>query len=88
MRVCDLQGWGGLLVELAWELNKLGFDSVVRFPPDQQQASMEIFLLPGQRGPTTDQRDRVSACAWGQRHERGTRTRARMACERITRRTR
>ncbi|MGJ6967465.1 hypothetical protein ACSDR0_36655 [Streptosporangium sp. G11] len=87
MRVRDLRGWGGRLIELAWELNELGFDSVVRFPPDQQ-ASMEIFLSPGQRRPTTEQRGRVSGCAWGRRHEQGTRTRARKVCERITRGTR
>ncbi len=87
MRVRDLRGWGGQLVELAWELNELGFDSVVRFHPDRRP-SMEIFLPPGQRDLATEQRGRVSACTRSRRHERGSRTRARKACERITRGTR
>ncbi|MFF3445037.1 hypothetical protein [Streptosporangium sp. NPDC002721] len=83
----DLQGWGGQLVELAWELNELGVDSVVRLPPDGP-ASMEIFLSPGGQRPVAEQHRRASACAWDRRHERKPRTKARVTCERITRGTR
>ncbi|WP_344919412.1 hypothetical protein [Streptosporangium oxazolinicum] len=83
----ELQGWGGRLVELAWELNDLGVDSVVRFPPGRQP-SMEIFLPPGGRSPVTEQQGHVSAFDWERGCERGTRTRARKVCERITRGTR
>ncbi|MEU3170010.1 hypothetical protein [Streptosporangium sp. NPDC006930] len=83
MRTIDLRDWGGWLVELAWELNELGVDSVVRLSPDQQP-SMEIFLPPRQ----TTQQDRVWVGTWEQGCGRGTRTRARMVCERITRRAR
>ncbi|MEU8206327.1 hypothetical protein [Streptosporangium sp. NPDC049046] len=83
MRTIDLQDWGGWLVELAWELNELGVDSVVRLSPDQQP-SMEIFLPPRQAA----QQGHTSAGVWGRGCRRGARTRARMVCERITRRTR
>ncbi|GAA3417393.1 hypothetical protein GCM10018952_49150 [Streptosporangium vulgare] len=87
MRVRDLQGWGGQLVELAWELHELGVDSVVRLSPSGP-ASMEIFLSPGERRSVTAQQGRVSACTWDRRHGRKRRTRTRVACERITRGTR
>ncbi len=33
MKAHEFRRYGGRLVELAWELNELGFDSVVRLPP-------------------------------------------------------
>ncbi|MEU8272276.1 hypothetical protein AB0B89_34635 [Sphaerisporangium sp. NPDC049002] len=38
--------WQVHLVELASELNDLGFDSVVRLPPGRR-ASLEVFVPPG-----------------------------------------
>ncbi|MFF5208654.1 hypothetical protein [Streptosporangium sp. NPDC000396] len=83
----DLQGWGGRLVELAWELNDLGFDSVVRFPPGRRP-SVEIFLPPGRPRATAEQRGRTSVFTWsrgGTRpdRDRRDRTRMRVAAERI-----
>jgi len=73
------------LIQLAWDLHELGVDSVVRFPAGQQP-SMEI-VVPG-RKPTTAQGVRVLVGAWDRGCERGARTRARMVCERIVRRSR
>ncbi|MEV8632920.1 hypothetical protein AB0395_14805 [Streptosporangium sp. NPDC051023] len=42
MRANTQEGWGGYLVRLAWELDELGFDSTVRFPPGGPP-SLEIF---------------------------------------------
>ncbi|GAA2879147.1 hypothetical protein GCM10010517_41390 [Streptosporangium fragile] len=87
MRVHDLQGWDGRLVELAWELSDLGFDSVVRFPPGERP-SVEIFLPPGRPRATTTQRDRTSVFTWPRNrmqpeHGRQSRTRLREVAERI-----
>jgi len=92
MRVRDLQGWGGELLELAWELNDLGFDSVVRLSPDRRP-SVEIFVPPGRSRVATAQRGRTSVFTWertsaradrdrleGDRHGR---SRMRMAAERL-----
>ncbi|WP_030908871.1 hypothetical protein [Streptosporangium amethystogenes] len=69
MRVRDLQGWGGELLELAWELNDLGFDSVVRFSPGRRP-SVEIFVPPGRSRIATAQRGRTSVFSWGRRRDR------------------
>ncbi|MER5418596.1 hypothetical protein [Streptosporangium roseum] len=70
MRVSDLQGWGGRLMELAWELSDLGFDSVVRLPPGRRP-SVEVFLSPGRPRPVTAQRGRTSTFTWpGSRNRR------------------
>ncbi|MEU4832280.1 hypothetical protein [Streptosporangium sp. NPDC023615] len=69
MRVNDLQGWGGELLELAWELNDLGFDSVVRLSSDRQP-SMEIFVPLGRPRVTTTQRGRTSVFTWKKRRDR------------------
>ncbi|WP_424530627.1 hypothetical protein ACOZ38_12845 [Sphaerisporangium viridialbum] len=45
MNVRDAR-WQVHLVELASELNDLGFDSVVRLPPGRR-ASLEVFVPPG-----------------------------------------
>lgn len=92
MKACDLQGWGGELLELAWELNDLGFDSVVRLSPDRRP-SVEIFLPSGRPRATTAQRGRTSVFTWEQtsaradrdRFEGGRRVRSRMrmAAERL-----
>ncbi|SFK40937.1 hypothetical protein SAMN05216275_12489 [Streptosporangium canum] len=71
MRVRDLEGWGGELVELAWELNDLGFDSVVRLAPGRRP-SVEIFVPPGAR-VTTTQRGRTSVFTWDRHHSRPSR---------------
>ncbi|MEV0419890.1 hypothetical protein [Streptosporangium canum] len=73
MRVRDLEGWGGELVELAWELNDLGFDSVVRLAPGRRP-SVEIFVPPGAR-VTTTQRGRTSVFTWDRHHSRPSRDR-------------
>ncbi|WP_406312607.1 hypothetical protein OHA77_29165 [Streptosporangium sp. NBC_01639] len=70
MRVRDLEGWGGELVELAWELNDLGFDSVVRLAPGRRP-SVEIFVPPGAR-VTTTQRGRTSVFTWDRHHSRAS----------------
>ncbi|MFI6508095.1 hypothetical protein ACIBCT_10860 [Streptosporangium sp. NPDC050855] len=72
MRVRDLRGCGGHLVELAWELNELGVDSVVRLSPDGP-ASMEIFLPAGRRGSASGKRGRDSVVAGERRRERDAR---------------
>ncbi|MEU4835406.1 hypothetical protein [Streptosporangium sp. NPDC023615] len=97
MRVHDLQGWGGELLELAWELNDLGFDSVVRLPPDRRP-SMEIFVPPDRPRVTTAQWGRTSVFAWERRRdlrdrnqksgERRARGRMREAAERLVEVTR
>lgn len=73
MRVRDLEGWGGELVELAWELNDLGFDSVVRLAPGRRP-SVEIFVPPEAR-VTTTQRGRTSVFTWDRHHGRPSRDR-------------
>ncbi|GAA2907721.1 hypothetical protein GCM10010517_74160 [Streptosporangium fragile] len=87
MKVRNLQGWGGRLVELAWELNDLGFDSVVRLPPGERP-SVEIFLPPGRPRATTAQRGRAAVFTWPRNraqpeHSRQRRTALREAAERI-----
>ncbi|GGL42165.1 hypothetical protein GCM10014719_49340 [Planomonospora parontospora subsp. antibiotica] len=63
------------MVELAWELNELGFDSVVRLPP-AGRPSVEIFLPPGRRPRAAmAQRGRTSVFTW-------ERTRHRPPCDR------
>ncbi|MBB4936605.1 hypothetical protein FHR32_000910 [Streptosporangium album] len=74
MRVRDLEGWGGELVELAWELNDLGFDSVVRLSPGRRP-SVEIFVPPGPGRVTTTQRGRTSVFTWDRRRSRPSRDR-------------
>ncbi|MFD8527750.1 hypothetical protein ACFV0L_10100 [Streptosporangium canum] len=69
----DLEGWGGELVELAWELNDLGFDSVVRLAPGRRP-SVEIFVPPGAR-VTTTQWGRTSVFTWDRRPSRLSRDR-------------
>jgi len=68
MRIRDLQGWGGELVELAWELNDLGFDSVVRLSPGRRP-SVEIFVPPGRSRVATAQRGRTSVFTWRRRDD-------------------
>jgi hypothetical protein len=63
MKAHDFQGCGGYLVELAWELNELGFDSVVRLPPSGRP-SVEIFLPPGRPRAAMAQRGRISVFTW------------------------
>ncbi|MEV4378948.1 hypothetical protein [Streptosporangium sp. NPDC049644] len=63
MKASDLQGWGGELLELAWELNDLGFDSVVRLSPGRRP-SVEIFVPPGRSRVATAQRGRTSVFTW------------------------
>ncbi|MDP9849777.1 hypothetical protein [Streptosporangium lutulentum] len=82
MKVRDLREWGFHLMELAWELNDLGFDSVVRLPPGRRP-SVEIFLPPGLPKATTEQRGRISVFTWDQGRDRRSRTRMREAAERI-----
>ncbi|MEV0755517.1 hypothetical protein [Streptosporangium sp. NPDC050280] len=92
MRVRDLQGWGGELLELAWELNDLGFDSVVRLSPGQRP-SVEIFVPPGRSRVATAQRGRTSVFTWERTStranrnrfegDRRVRSRMRMAAERL-----
>jgi hypothetical protein len=82
MRVRDLREWGFHLMELAWELNDLGFDSVVRLPPGRRP-SVEIFLPPGLPKATTEQRGRTSVFTWNRDRDRRSRTRMREAAERI-----
>lgn len=74
MRVRELRGWSGHLVELAWELNELGFDSVVRLPP-AGRPSVEIFLPPGRPRATTEQRGRTSVFTWNRSRDRPPHTR-------------
>ncbi len=63
MKTRDLHGRSGQLVELAWELNELGFDSVVRLPPSGRP-SLEIFLPPGRPRTALAQRGRTSVFTW------------------------
>ncbi|MEU9831151.1 hypothetical protein AB0D67_06355 [Streptosporangium sp. NPDC048047] len=63
MDVSDLSEGSGRLVELAWELNDLGFDSVVRLPPGRRP-SMEVFLPPGRPRPVTAQHGRTVTFTW------------------------
>ncbi|MEV6987238.1 hypothetical protein AB0M95_39090 [Sphaerisporangium sp. NPDC051017] len=56
----EVPGWRGHLLELAWKLNDLGFDSVVRLPPGQR-ASLEVFVPPGRSKGGRDRRDGRSA---------------------------
>ncbi|MEU4411186.1 hypothetical protein AB0F88_42340 [Streptosporangium sp. NPDC023963] len=84
----DLQGWGGELLELAWELNDLGFDSVVRLSPGRRP-SVEIFVPPGRSRVVTAQRGRTSVFTWERRdrdrqgQEPRRRGRMREAAERL-----
>ncbi|MEU8204817.1 hypothetical protein [Streptosporangium sp. NPDC049046] len=87
MKIRDLQGWGGELLELAWELNDLGFDSVVRLSPGRRP-SVEIFMSPGRSRVVTAQRGRTSVFTWDRTstrtdHDRQGRSRMRMAAERL-----
>lgn len=74
MRMNDPQEGGGRLVELAWELNDLGFDSVVRLPPGRRP-SMELFLPPGRPRPVTAQHGRTTTFTWPGIPDRRTRSR-------------
>ncbi|WP_440098526.1 hypothetical protein [Streptosporangium sp. H16] len=92
MRIRDLRGWGGELLELAWELNDLGFDSVVRLSPGRRP-SVEIFVPPARSRVTTAQRGRTSVFTWERRqdprdHDRRGRGRMREAAERLVEGTR
>jgi hypothetical protein len=87
MRMRDLQGWGVHLVELAWDLNDLGFDSVVRLPPGRRP-SVEIFLPPGRPRVSTEQRGRTSVFTWDRSRARGIQPEARNAIERNAKGTR
>ncbi|OUC98531.1 hypothetical protein CA984_06565 [Streptosporangium minutum] len=60
-------------MELAWELNDLGFDSVVRLAPGRRP-SVEIFVPPEAR-VTTTQRGRTSVFTWDRHHGRPNRDR-------------
>ncbi|WP_329428906.1 hypothetical protein OG339_06760 [Streptosporangium sp. NBC_01495] len=88
MRIRDLQEWGGELLELAWELNDLGFDSVVRLSPGRRP-SVEIFVPPGRSRVATAQRGRTSVFTWERRGrarqspDRQGRGRMREAAERL-----
>lgn len=82
MKVRDLRGWDAHLVELAWELSDLGFDSVVRFPPGRRP-SLEIFLPPEPRRGRTAQRDRTPASSRVRQRDRRFQDRVRGAFERI-----
>ena len=82
MKVRDLRGWDAHLVELAWELNDLGFDSVVRFPPGRR-LSLEIFLPPEPRRDRTAQRDRTPASSRSRQCDRRFQDRVRGAFERL-----
>lgn len=82
MKVRDLRGWDAHLVELAWELNDLGFDSVIRFPPGRRP-SLEIFLPPEPRRGRTALRDRTPASSRGRQCDRRFQDRVRGAFERI-----
>ncbi|MBB2911258.1 hypothetical protein FHS43_002523 [Streptosporangium becharense] len=87
MKTRDLEGWDGRLVELAWELSALGFDSVVRFPSDEPP-SVQIFLSPGRPRATTAQRGRTSVFTWPRycaqpNRDQWGRTKMRVAAERI-----
>lgn len=79
----DLRGWDGHLVELAWELSDLGFDSAVRFPPGRRP-SVEIFLPPKPRRAREVQWCRTAAPLPGRRRDRWLQERVRNAVERIT----
>lgn len=81
MKVRDLQGWDAHLVELAWELSDLGFDSVVRFPPDRRP-SVEVFLPPEPRRAKAVQWCRAAPLP-GRRRDRWFQERVRNAVERI-----
>lgn len=70
MKASTLEGWGGHLVELAWELNDLGFDSTVRLPPGRRP-SLEIFITPERLKRTPPRRSRVSMFTWSRRGPRG-----------------
>ncbi|MEU8036628.1 hypothetical protein [Streptosporangium sp. NPDC049078] len=87
MKIRDLQGWGGELLELAWELNDLGFDSVVRLSPGRRP-SVEIFMPPGRSRVVAAQRGRTSVFTWERisaraNRDRQGRSRMRMAAERL-----
>ncbi|MBG0825180.1 hypothetical protein HS048_31300 [Planomonospora sp. ID91781] len=73
METYDLRVWSGQLVELAWELNELGFDSVVRLPPGGRP-SMEIFLPAGRPWASTAQHGHVSVFTWERGRPRKVRT--------------
>lgn len=73
-RTDDLQDRGGRLVELAWELNDLGFDSVVRLPPGLRP-SMELYFPPGRPRSVTAQHGRTVTFTWPGVPDRRTRSR-------------
>ncbi|GAA3111581.1 hypothetical protein GCM10017600_66710 [Streptosporangium carneum] len=70
MKVLDQQRWKVQLVELAWELSDLGFDSTVRLPPGRRP-SLEIFMPSGRSGSTAPLRGRVSVFTWNRRRNQG-----------------
>ncbi|MEV7010516.1 hypothetical protein [Streptosporangium sp. NPDC051022] len=70
MKVLDHQRWKVQLVELAWELSDLGFDSTVRLPRGQRP-SLEIFMPSGRPGSATPHPGRVSVFTWSRRHNQG-----------------
>ncbi|GAB2484868.1 hypothetical protein GCM10027187_60480 [Streptosporangium sandarakinum] len=74
MRMNDPQEGSGRLVELAWELNDLGFDSIVRLPPGRRP-SMEVFLPLGRPRPVTAQHGRTVTFTWPGVPDRWTRSR-------------
>ncbi|MEU0518740.1 hypothetical protein [Streptosporangium sp. NPDC006007] len=77
-----LEGWGGYLARLAWELDELGFDSVVRFPPGRRP-SLEIFAPPGRPRVRSTRWGRTSVFTWLRNRDRDALTGVRNAFERI-----
>lgn len=67
MRASTQEEWGGYLVRLAWELDELGFDSVVRLPPGRPP-SLEIFIPPGPPRVMSARRGRTSTFVWTRRN--------------------
>ncbi|MEV8631945.1 hypothetical protein AB0395_09830 [Streptosporangium sp. NPDC051023] len=66
----DHHRWKIHLVELAWELSDLGFDSTVRLPP-RRRASLEIFMPSGRFRSTASHPGRVSVFTWSRRRNQG-----------------
>ncbi|MEU0517129.1 hypothetical protein [Streptosporangium sp. NPDC006007] len=63
MRASTLEGWGGYLVRLAWELDEFGFDATVRFPLGGRP-SLVVFAPSGRTTIRSARRGRTSAFTW------------------------